>query len=134
MHSHSDSCYKVIKTITAKYGADIHGNFPIKDGNDTIWWSVPERMSNPSSRVHNLGSIDTMPGENITFDFRRRGFWREVLWYYVETLEWRKRVTYQQGGKSFNLYKKIDHRCNTRTSLTYTEEFHNITGFTQWWF
>ena len=62
MHSHSDSCYKVIKTITAKYGADIHGNFPIKDGNDTIWWSVPNgcKSFKPGTQ---LGSIDTMPGK-----------------------------------------------------------------------
>ena len=41
MHTHNDNCYKVIKTITAKYDADIHSNFPIKDGDKTIWWVVP---------------------------------------------------------------------------------------------
>lgn len=65
-HTHDDSCYKVIKTITAKYGADIHSNFPIKDGNKTIWWTVPENSQyfKPDTQ---LGSIDTMPGESITF-------------------------------------------------------------------
>lgn len=128
MHSHSDSCYKVIKTITAKYGADIHGNFPIKDGNDTIWWSVPNgcKSFKPGTQ---LGSIDTMPGENITFTSEGADS-GAVLWYYVETLDG-ENGTYQQGGKSFNLYKKID--IEQSGHLTYTEEFHNITGFTQWW-
>ncbi len=128
MHSHSDSCYKVIKTITAKYGADIHGNFPIKDGNDTIWWSVPNgcKSFKPGTQ---LGSIDTMPGENITFTSEGADS-GAVLWYYVETLD-EENGTYQQGGKSFYLYKKID--IEQSGHLTYTEEFHNITGFTQWW-
>ena len=128
MHSHSDSCYKVIKTITAKYGADIHGNFPIKDGNDTIWWSVPNgcKSFKPGTQ---LGSIDTMPGENITFTSEGADS-GAVLWYYVETLDG-ENGTYQQGGKSFYLYKKID--IEQSGHLTYTEEFHNITGFTQWW-
>ena len=67
MHTHNDNCYKVIKTITAKYDADIHSNFPIKDGDKTIWWVVPEGCQSfvPGN---NLGTIDTMPGENITFE------------------------------------------------------------------
>ena len=37
------SCYKISDlTITAKYQADIHNNFPIKDGDETIWWKVPD--------------------------------------------------------------------------------------------
>lgn len=39
-HKHNWRCYseqpKVVKEITAKYQADIHSNFPIKDGNNTI--------------------------------------------------------------------------------------------------
>lgn len=65
-HSHSDSCYKVVKTIKAKYQQDIHGNFPIKEGNDTIWWTVPDGCSSFKPDTQ-LGSIDIMPGENITF-------------------------------------------------------------------
>ena len=128
MHSHSDSCYKVIKTITAKYQADIHDNFPIKDGNDTIWWDVPDgcKSFKPGTQ---LGSIDTMPGENITFTSAGADS-GAVLWYYVETLDGAA-GDYSHGGRNFELYKKID--IEQSGVLTYTEEFHNITGFTQWW-
>lgn len=126
-HSHSSSCYKDL-TITAKYGADIHGNFPIKDGNDTIWWTVPSGCNTFKPNTQ-LGSIDTMPGENITFtkEYSESG---ADIYYYIEALEGQT-VTYTHGGKNFVLYKTI----NTSSSgyLTYTEEFHDIIGFTQWW-
>lgn len=127
-HTHDDSCYKVIKTITAKYQADIHDKFPIKDGNDTIWWTVPNgcKSFKPGTQ---LGSIDTMPDENITFTSAGADS-GAVLWYYVETLNG-ETGEYSHGGKNFKLYKKID--TEQSGVLTYTEEFHDITGFTQWW-
>lgn len=128
LHSHSDSCYKVIKTITAKYQADIHNNFPIKDGNDTIWWDVPDGCE--SFKADNmLGSIDTMPEENIVFE-KSSAQSGAVLYYYVETLQG-ETGTYTHDGKSFKLYKQIT--LEKECQLTYSEEFHNITGFTQWW-
>lgn len=123
------SCYKISDlTITAKYQADIHNNFPIKDGNNTIWWNVPSgcKSFKPDTQ---LGSIDTMPGENITFTEASADS-GAVLWYYVETLNGAA-GDYTHGGKNFKLYKKID--IEQSGWLTYTEEFHNITGFTQWW-
>ena len=127
-HSHSDSCYKVIKSITAKYQADIHSNFPIKDGNNTIWWNVPDGCESFEPGTM-LGSIDTMPGENITF--KKAGTQSgAILYYYIETLNG-ETGTYTQGGKSFKLYKQIT--LEKECQLTYSEEFHNITGFTQWW-
>lgn len=126
-HTHSNSCYSDL-TITAKYQADIHSNFPIKDGNKTIWWTVPSDCESFMSGTQ-LGSIDTMPGENITFT-RASADSGAVLWYYVETLNGAA-GDYTHGGKNFKLYKKID--IEQSGWLTYTEEFHNITGFTQWW-
>lgn len=125
----TESCYEISDlTITAKYQADIHSNFPIKDGDETIWWEVPSgcKSFKPGTQ---LGSIDTMPGENITFtrDDSESG---AVIWYYVETLNGES-GEYTHGGKNFKLYKKID--IEKSGYLTYTEEFHDITGFTQWW-
>ena len=123
------SCYKYSDlTITAKYQADIHNNFPIRDGNATIWWDVPDgcKSFKPGTQ---LGSIDTMPGENITFTSAGADS-GAVLWYYVETLNGAA-GEYTHNGRNFKLYKKIDIEQSGR--LTYTEEFHNITGFTQWW-
>lgn len=128
LHTHNDSCYKVIKTITAKYQADIHSNFPIKQGNNTIWWDVPDGCKSFKEDTM-LGSIDTMPGENITFTSAgtQSG---ATLYYYVETLNGEK-GTYTHDGKNFKLYKQIT--LEKECQLTYSEEFHNITGFTQWW-
>lgn len=131
-HSHSSSCYKTSDlTITAKYQADIHGNFPIKDGNDTIWWKVPngtETYGN-SNKQRYLGSIDTMPGEDISFD-KYDSESGAKIYYYVETLNGAAGDT-TYNGKNYKQYKVIDLDYSSSTSLTYVEEFHPITGFTQ---
>lgn len=130
-HTHSDSCYKVIKTITAKYQADIHGNFPIKDGNDTIWWKVPQGTETygNSDEQRYLGSIDTMPGENITFE-KNDSESGAKIYYYVETINGAAGDTAYKG-RNYKQYKVIDLDYSESTSLTYREEFHPITGFTQ---
>lgn len=116
-----------VKTINARYQQDIHGNFPIKDGSDTIWWNVPNgcKSFKPGTQ---LGSIDIMPGENITFtkDDSQSG---AMLYYYVETLNGEK-GDYTHNGKNFKQYKQIT--LAKYCYLTYSEEFHDITGFTQW--
>lgn len=128
-YTHSNKCYKYSDlTITAKYGADIHSNFPIKDGNETIWWKVPDGCQSfvPGN---NLGTIDTMPGENITFekDASESG---AKIYYYVETLNGAAGDT-TLNGKNYKQYKVVDLTYSSSTSLTYAEEFHPITGFTQ---
>ena len=128
-HTHSNKCYKYSDlTITAKYGADIHSNFPIKDGDETIWWVVPEGCQSfvPGN---NLGTIDTMPGENITFE-KKVSESGAKIYYYVETLNGAAGDT-TLNGKNYKQYKVVDLKYSTRVSLTYAEEFHPITGFTQ---
>ena len=128
-HTHSNSCYTTSDlTITAKYQADIHSNFPIKDGNDTIWWTVPSGCES-FEYVHYLGSIDTMPGENITFT-KHASESGAKIYYYVETINGATGDTFH-GGKNYKQYKVIDLEYDDGTSLTYAEEFHPITGFTQ---
>lgn len=130
-HTHDDSCYKEIKTITAKYQADIHKNFPIKDGDETIWWKVPdgtETYGELDEQTY-LGSIDTMPGENITFEKYDTESGAKI-YYYVETLNGTSGDT-TYNGKNYTQYKVIDLDYSGNTSLTYKEEFHPITGFTQ---
>ncbi len=128
LHSHTDSCYKVIKTITAKYQQDIHKNFPIKDGDKTIWWTVPQGCKSFEAGNY-LGSIDTMPAENITFT-KHASESGANIYYYIETLNGEKGDT-TYNGKSYKLYKNIDLEYSSSTSLTYAEEFHDIKGFKQ---
>lgn len=126
------SCYKISDlTITAKYQADIHGNFPIKDGNDTIWWKVPQGTETygDSDEQRYLGSIDTMPGENITFK-KYDSESGAKIYYYVETINGAAGDT-TYNGRNYKQYKVIDLDYSGSTSLTYREEFHPITGFTQ---
>ena len=128
-HTHSKDCYKTSDLIiTAKYKADIHGNFPIKDGDETIWWTVPNGCQSfvPGN---NIGSIDTMPGENITFT-KNGAESGAKIYYYVETLNGAAGDT-THNGKRYKQYKVIDLKYSSGTSLTYAEEFHPITGFTQ---
>lgn len=131
-HTHSNGCYKTSDlTITAKYQADIHKNFPIKDGDETIWWKVPdgtETYGELDEQTY-LGSIDTMPGENITFKKYDTESGAKI-YYYVETLNGTSGDT-TYNGKNYTQYKVIDLDYSGNTSLTYKEEFHPITGFTQ---
>ena len=131
-HTHSNSCYKTSDlTITAKYQADIHNNFPIKDGDETIWWIVPDDTETYGKldRQTYLGSIDTMPGENITFT-KKGAESGAKIYYYVETLNGAAGdITH--NGKGYKQYKVIDLEYSSNTNLTYAEEFHPITGFTQ---
>lgn len=131
-HTHSNGCYKTSDlTITAKYQADIHENFPIKDGEETIWWKVPdgtETYGELDQQTY-LGSIDTMPGENITFKKYDTESGAKI-YYYVETLNGTSGDT-TYNGKNYTQYKVIDLDYSTNTNLTYKEEFHPITGFTQ---
>ena len=119
-----------VKTIKEKWGADIHSNFPIKDGSNTIWWSVPDGTTSMRPGTE-FGSLDTMPAENITFTFDSQTS-AAVLHYYVEVLDG-EAWTYEHAGKHFKLYKDINVTNSMWAYLTYTEEFHDITGFKQYW-
>ncbi len=131
-HTHSNSCYRNSDlTITAKYQEDIHSNFPIKDGNKTIWWKVPQGTETygNSDEQRYLGSIDTMPGENITFT-KKGAESGAKIYYYVETINGAAGDT-TYNGRNYKQYKVIDLDYSGSVSLTYREEFHPITGFTQ---
>lgn len=131
-HTHSSKCYTTSDlTITAKYQADIHDNFPIKDGDYTIWWIVPDKTETYGELDEQtyLGSIDTMPGENITFK-KKDAESGAKIYYYVETLNGTSGDT-TYNGKNYTQYKVIDLDYSDSVNLTYKEEFHPITGFTQ---
>ena len=131
-HTHGSRCYTTSDlTIIAKYQADIHKNFPIKDGDETIWWKVPdgtETYGELDQQTY-LGSIDTMPGENITFKKYDTESGAKI-YYYVETLNGTSGDT-TYNGKNYTQYKVIDLDYSTSVNSTYKEEFHPITGFTQ---
>ncbi|MBQ2960405.1 MAG: InlB B-repeat-containing protein [Oscillospiraceae bacterium] len=148
-HTHSADCFScgktehwhdypgcygnvAVKTISAKYQQDIRSNFPIigTDGNnyEGYWWLVPdegEPFFEPDTYVV---SIDTMPGKNITFTGSYKGKDAKI-YYYIETLNGQNGAT-TYNNKNFDLYKTVI--TVNSGNLTYLEEFHDITGFTQW--
>ncbi len=117
-----------VKTITAKWGADIHSEFPIKNENGTIQWTVPSGCQSMAPGKE-FASLDSMPAENITFKYYTADD-AVTLHYYVEVLPG-ETGTYPHEGKNFKSYKDID--IQSGVYLTYTEEFHDILGFKQWW-
>ena len=128
LHTHKDKCYSTTKTITAKYGADIHAQFPISASNgNTLLWSVPKGSTSFKPDTY-LASINTMPGENIVFKEYDRVS-AATIWYYVEALEG-ETGTRTYNGKKFILYKSVKYTKDGY--LTYAEEFHDIVGFSQW--
>lgn len=118
-----------VKTISKKWGADIHENFPIMDGTYTMWWNVPSgcKSFKPGTQ---LGSIDTMPAENVDFTYYDKKN-SSTIYYYVETIDGATGSYTTNDGKQFDLYKTI--KCQSGGNLTYTEEFHDIIGFKQYW-
>lgn len=132
----------VVKTIEEKWGADIHSEFPIKNGGNTIWWTVPNNCTSMKPGTQ-FGSLDTMPPESITFTYNNETQ-TGTLHYYVEVLPGEDGKTAKEiyngftnnnyagidGTKKFESYKDIN--VTTSGRLTYTEEFHNITGFRQY--
>lgn len=127
-HTHNSSCYTTSDLkITEKYGADIHSRFPIKDGNNTILWDVPNGCKSFVPGTY-LASINAMPGENITFTVYDKVS-QATIWYYVEALDGTT-GSHPYKGKSFDLYKSVNY---TKSGyLTYSEEFNDIAGFKQW--
>lgn len=70
-----------------------------------------------------------MPGENITFEANDSESGAKI-YYYVETINGAAGDK-SYNGKNYKEYKVIDLDYSSTTSLTYREEFHPITGFTQ---
>ena len=131
-----------VKTIHEKWGADIHDEFPIRNGENTMWWTVPSGATTMKPNTQ-FGSLDTMPAENITFTYDDETK-AATLHYYVEALPDEDGKTATEiysgftsnnyngidGSKKFKTYKNIN--VTTSGRLTYTEEFHNIIGFRQY--
>ena len=121
-----------VKSITRKWGADIHDEFPINDTNGaTILWNVPSGCDSFEPDTY-LASINRMPRENITFTKYGTGN-AATIYYCIEVLpgeDYQYENTHNGVTKYFTLYKSVKY---TKSGyLTYAEEFHDIQGFKQW--
>ena len=129
-HSHSDSCYKTVKTITAKYGADISGEFK-KAPFTTTYNGRAWKCTDSSKFSYALQTLDRMPGFDATFNlYDKSSNQKKTIYYYVQKVgttvdanQWPSNANY------FDLLKQVDTYFNY---ATYNEEYHEIQGFTRY--
>ena len=111
-HTHDRyDCYgKLLKTITAKYGANISNQWPTYNGSST--WKTSK--NGDTYQVN----IDTMPLGGATFYGPKTGYGSETAYYYVESL----------SGANYELHHKdTSPGSNSKVS---EEDKYPITGFT----
>ena len=128
--SHSDSCYKTVKTITAKYGADISGEFK-KAPFTTTYNGRAWKCTDSSKFSYALQTLDRMPGFDATFNlYDKSSNQKKTIYYYVQKVgttvdanQWPSNANY------FDLLKQVDTYFNY---ATYNEEYHEIQGFTRY--
>ena len=130
-HTHSDSCYKTVQTITAKYGENISGEFgkaPFTTTYNGRAWICTES----SKFDYALQTLDRMPGFDATFElYDKSSNTKKTIYYYVQKVG---NTTVNAGqwpsnANNFDLLKQVDTYFNY---ATYDEEYHEILGFTRY--
>ena len=129
-HTHSDSCYKQVATISAKYGADISGEFkkaPFTTTYNGRAWECTES----SKYDYALQTLDRMPGFDATFNlYDKSSNTKKTIYYYVQKVGTTVNATqWPSNASSFDLLKQVDTYFNY---ATYEEEYHEIQGFTRY--
>ncbi len=125
-HTHDSSCYETgaLFTITAKYGANISEKWPARSNGSTNW-----STKNSGGSPYQAG-IDVMPlgGGNFYVPHSESGSSASAS-YYVEVLEGES-GTKVVSGKKYKLHH-TDTIVMSSPSITWNEDFYNITGFTR---
>ena len=124
-HTHDSSCYGTIAlcTITAKYGANISDQWPARNNGSTNW-ATQENGYGPYQ-----AGIDVMPlGGGNFYVPRSESSSSASASYYVEVLEGEEGITV--NGRKYKLHH-TDTVMMSNPSITWDEDFYNITGFTR---
>lgn len=129
-HSHSDSCYKTVKTITAKYGADISGEFK-KAPFTTTYNGRAWKCTDSSKFSYALQTLDRMPGFDATFNlYDKSSNQKKTIYYYVQKVGTTVDANqWPSNANNFDLLKQVDTYFDY---ATYNEEYHEIQGFTRY--
>ncbi|MBR2541216.1 MAG: InlB B-repeat-containing protein [Mogibacterium sp.] len=118
-----------VKTITARYGANIASNFPIV-GDNGITYNNGERwdpQDNSQGWTEVMVHVETMPDENITFNIDRAERPLKTMYYYVEALPSDTTNIVTRGGVRYVLHNTVRARYNGVTE----EDFIELEGFTK---
>ncbi|WP_029675064.1 InlB B-repeat-containing protein, partial [Butyrivibrio sp. VCB2006] len=124
--------YSEVTTITARYGVNIYGNFPIKVGNTTYrnGWEVDSDSQTYKEGTY-LDYIVNMPPENITFTYYNEdpdGY--ATFIYYVEALEGDTIAT-NHNGIGFKVLRSVPLPWQRGMKSTEAEEFMDIKGYSK---
>lgn len=128
-HTHGNSCYSDL-TITAKYNAEISGEFNKAPFNTTFKGRAWE-CTEPSKYSKPLQTLDRMPGFDATFELYQKSSDEEkTIYYYAQkigtTVDSNK---WPSSDENFALLKQVNTYFNW---ATYDEEYHEILGFTRY--
>lgn len=130
MHTHNDSCYKTVKTITAKWNEKISDKFseaPFSTTYNGRAW----KCTDSSKYSYALQTLDRMPGFNATFKLHdQSSYSKKTIYYYVQKVGTTVSSTqWPKNSQNFELLKQVDTYFNF---ATYNEEYHEIQGFTRY--
>lgn len=119
--------WETVKTITAKYNAEISGEFNKAPFNTTF----KGRAWESNKHDHALQTLDRMPGFDATFELYQKSSDEEkTIYYYAQkigtTVDLNK---WPSSAENFALLKQVNTYFNW---ATYDEEYHEILGFTRY--
>lgn len=122
---------ETVATITAKYDAEISGEFNKAPFNTTY----NGRAWEDTGRTYDyaLQTLDRMPGTNVTFNlYNKSSNYLKTIYYYVQTVESTNDLTdwpsNNRPTSDYELMKSVNTYFNY---ATYEEEYHEILGFTR---
>lgn len=123
--------YTTVATITAKYDAEISGEFNRAPFNTTYDGRAWEDTGNTYDYA--LQTLDRMPGTNVTFNlYNKSSDELKTIYYYVQTVDSTNDLTSwpsdDRPTSDYELMKSVNTYFNY---ATYEEEYHEILGFTR---
>lgn len=119
--------WKTVATITAKYNAEISGEF----NKAPFTTTYKGRAWESNKHDHALQTLDRMPGFDATFELYQKSSDEEkTIYYYAQkigtTVDSNK---WPSSDENFALLKQVNTYFNW---ATYDEEYHEILGFTRY--
>ena len=119
--------WQTVATITAKYDAEISGEFSKAPFSTTY----AGRAWEDTGRTYDyaLQTLDRMPGTNVTFRLYNKSSDRlKTIYYYVEKANATGNSGWGTPASNYELLKTVTTYFNY---ATYEEEYHEIAGFTR---
>ena len=122
--------YTTVATITAKWNAEISGEFS-KAPFNTTYNGRAWKCTDTNKYSYALQTLDRMPGFDATFNlYDNSSDTKKTIYYYVQKVGTTVRSdTWPTSKNNFELLKQVDTYFNF---ATYDEEYHEIQGFTRY--